>query len=277
MISKKGLHYLCKAKFYVIGCLACFFISLCWSVGFAQSSFQSGQNWYNQRSVKADSFHVSPSNINKAIRAFEESIKVNYRVRESAINLLKSLYFKGMHANISDDKRKRAFDRGRQWGEKMIRKYPESAALRYWYGLNLHQWDQMHNLWQTTIDRTDKKLRDVGQKIIAIDSTYQGGGGYRLLAQVHFETPGIWLVKGWPSNDKALELIRKAVKIAPDLPANRLFYAHMLIHFERKAEAKTQLLRLTKNGPRPSHLVEDRLAQYRAEKLLKKHFGPKKD
>lgn len=277
MISRKGLNQSCRSKFCVTTCLAWLIISLFCSVGVAQSSFQNGQNWYQQRAVQADSFRVAPNNINKAIQAFEESIKVNYRTKESAINLLKALYFKGMHADISDDKRKKAFDRGRQWGEKMIREYPKSVALRYWYGLNLRQWDQMHNLWQTTIDRTDGKLRDVGRKIIELDSTYRGGGGYRLLAKVHFETPGIWLIKGWPSNDKALTLIQKAVKVAPNLPANRLFYAQMLLHFGRKAEAKTQLLHLTDNNPRPSHLAEDRRAQYRAEKMLKKHFGPKED
>ena len=276
MISRKGLNYSRGSKLCIIIGLAWLIIGFFCSAGVAQSSFESGQNWYNQRSAQADSFHVDPTNINKAIRAFEESIKVNYRIRSSAINLLKSLYFKGMFADISEDKQKEAFDRGRQWGEKMIQEYPKSAALRYWYGLNLRQWDRMHNLWQTTIDRTDKKLRDVGRKVIELDSTYQGGGGYRLLAKVHFETPSIWLVKGWPSNDRALELIRKAVKVAPNLPANRLFYAHMLIHFGRKAEAQTQLQHLKDSDPRPSQLVEDHFTQFRAQKIIEKHWDPSK-
>src|SRR5699024_3442675 len=243
----------------------------------AQISFQKGQRLFQQRAARADSFRADPQVINEAINALNESIRVNYRPREAATLLLQAYYFKGRYADLPDDKRKKAFDQARALGINMRERYPKSAAIAYWYGVNLRQWDHMHNLWQTTINRTDKKLRDTAQSVIALDSTYYGGGGFRLLAKIHFDTPSIWLIKGWPSDEKALEFIRKAVKVAPKLPENRLFYARMLIRFGRKSEAKTQLEHIDDIKSRANHPVQDRFIKYRARPLWQNHLVKKEE
>lgn len=238
----------------------------------AQSSFEEGQEWYTQRALQADSFRTQPDNINQAIKAFEATTdKDNYSLR-TATNLLKAYYFKGIYTEVNGNEQKEAFDKARALGEKMIDQYPKSAAIWFWYGKNLVEWDRMHNLWQTTIDRTDGKMRNAAQQVIALDSTYQSGGGYRLLAQIHYHTPSILLIRDWPSKDQALKLIQKAMKVAPKNPSNQLFYARVLLHFGRNTEAKTQLQHILDMNPREEHLVEDRYMKYQAKELWKSHI-----
>jgi tetratricopeptide (TPR) repeat protein len=256
-------------------------ITILWwgSSASAQSSLEKeGADWYNRRASGADSFLTSAANINKAITAFESSKQEQddgYAL-QSAINLLQAYYFKGIYTDANGDERKRAFDNARILGEKMLDRHPKSAGLWYWYGKNLVEWDRMHNLWQTSIDRTDGKMRNAAQKVIALDSTYQEGGGYRLMAQIHYKTPSIFLVRGWPSKDKALKFIQKAMKVAPKNHANQLFYARLLLHFERHTEAKTQLQHILDMKPRDTHLLEDRYLKHRAEKLWDKYIAQSK-
>ncbi|MCW9707137.1 tetratricopeptide repeat protein [Fodinibius salsisoli] len=240
----------------------------------AQSLFKEGEDWYTRRASGADSFRTSSTNIDKAITAFEstEQEEDDGYTPQPAINLLQAYYFKGIYTDIDGSEQKRAFDKARALGEKMLEQYPQSAAIWYWYCKNLIEWDRMHNLWQTSIDRTDGKMRNAAQQVIALDSTYQEGGGYRLLAQIHYETPSILLVKGWPSKDEALKLIQKAMKVAPKNHANQLFYARMLLHFGRNTEAKTQLQHILDMNPRDSHLVEDRYLKHQAEHLWQQHI-----
>lgn len=78
---------------------------------------------------------------------------------------------------------------------------------------------------------------------------------------------------GWPSDQKALELVEKAMNIAPEHPTNRLLYAEILISFDRAGEARKHLEYLMQMEPRPEFLIPDRYVKYRADKLLKNHYG----
>jgi|SRR5699024_1728260 len=238
----------------------------------AQASFQSGQYWFQKRAVQADSFSVNPESINNAIEALEKSIDEGYRPEETGALLLKSYYFKGLYADLSDDKGGNTFKKACNVGDKMRKDYPESVAISYWYGVNLRKCREEQNFWQNTYHRINKKIRSVAKDVIALDSTYQGGGGFRLLAKTHFETRSFFLIKSWPSNEKALEYIRRAVKIAPKMPENRYFYARMLIHFGRNSEAQTQIQHIYDLKPRTGHLVEDRHLKHQAHMLWKEHL-----
>lgn len=254
------------------------FIMLCWIFPLsAQSSYEEGHEWYTRRASQADSFRTQPNNINQAIKAFESTTDRDIYSLRTATNLLKAYYFKGIYTEVNESEQKRAFDKARALGEQMIDQYPKSAAIWFWYGKNLVEWDRMHNLWQTSIDRTDGKMRNAAQRVIALDSTYQDGGGYRLLAQVHFDTPGIFLIKGWPSKDEALKLIQKAMKVAPKNPSNQLFYARVLLYFGRNTEAKTQLQHILDMNPRESNLVEDRYMKHEAKELWNTHIEQSED
>lgn len=255
-------------------CLLCGLLSCGYTITQAQSSFQNGQQWYSQRAASTDSFLVEPYAINKAIEAFQQSLEAGTEPLQSALYLLKSYYFKGRYTLIPEEEQKISFDKARALGARMIKNHPRSAALWYWYTVSLIQWDQWHNLWQTTIDQTDQKIRDAARKVVALDSTFRGGGGYRLLSRIYYEARNIPLIKSWPSKDEALEFIQRSMNIAPDYPANRLYFARILYHFNRKTEAQTHLHFVLEMKSRDNRLVEDRYLKHIAEEWWADFFPP---
>lgn len=238
----------------------------------AQNPFAEGKKWYQQRSVEADSFRAKPKYINNAISSFQEALDKQVQVEQSAEYLLRSYYFKGMYLGLTKDQQKAVYDQGKELGERMMDEFPRSAAIKFWYAANSGRWADVYGFWAAARDGLAGKLRDICQEIIEIDPEYQGGGGYRILAQVHFHSPKIPLVMGWPSNEKALDLVQKAVELAPDHPTNLLLYAQILLKFDQDKKARTQLQAILDLGPRPDYLVEDRYVQYRARQLLAEHY-----
>ncbi|MDR8392728.1 tetratricopeptide repeat protein [Aliifodinibius sp. S!AR15-10] len=259
-----------SAQQFLLQLVLCISIS---SLAHAQNPFEEGKQWYEQRATEADSFRANPKYINNAILAFEEALEKDIYSKKAAAYLLQSYYFKGMFLGMDKDEQKQVYEKGKSLGEQMIERFPDSVPIKFWYAANSGRWADVHGFLAAATNGIAKKLRDVCQDIIAMDEEYQGGGGYRILAQVHFHSPNIPLVMGWPSNDKALELVKKAIEIAPEHPTNLLLYAQILLHFNRNEEALTYLDRIQSLTPRPSNQVEDRYVQHRAQQLKRKHFG----
>ena len=238
----------------------------------AQTPFERGKKFYQLRHANADSFRADVTNINKAIEAFQTSLDKDINPEKSAAYLLRSYYFKGMFGRLSQSEKQETFDKGREIGERMMEEYPQSAAIKFWYGANIGKWADVHGCVKAATSGIAKKLRDVCKDIIKLDPQYQAGGGYRILAQVHFHSPRIPLVLGWPSDNKALELVEKAMNIAPDHPTNRMLYAQILLEFDRTEKARKHLQFILDLDMRPTHVVEDRYLKHRSRELLSKHF-----
>lgn len=237
-----------------------------------QDIFENGKTFYQQRDVKADSFQADTEKINKAINAFNKSLDQNINPEESAIYLLQSYYFKGMFTGISEEEQKEVYEEGRSLGEKMMDEFPDSAPIKFWYGANIGRWAKVHGFLKAATSGVAKKLRQVCKDIIELDADYQGGGGYRILAQVHYHAPNIPILMGWPSDEKALELIEKAMEIAPEHPTNRMLYAEILLEFDRNKEAKKHLQHVLDMTPRPTHTVEDQYLKHRSRLLFDEYF-----
>lgn len=237
-----------------------------------QNIFERGKMLYEQRAAEADSFRADPTNINKAIEAFEQSLDQNLNVEQAASYLLRSYYFKGMFTGLPKDQQQQVYDKGRTLGKKMMKRFPDSVPIKFWYGANIGRWAEVHGFIEAATSGIAKKLRRVCEDIIEIDPRYEGGRGYRILAQVHFHAPHIPLVMSWPSDDKALELIEQAMDIAPEHPTNRMLYAQIMVEFDRNNEAKQHLQYILDMEPRNTHIVEDQYLKYRSRKLLEEHF-----
>jgi len=238
----------------------------------AQNPYEQGLKYYKLRSAHADSFRADSGNINKAIEAFQTALDQNIQPEQSVAYLLQSYYFKAMYTGMSKEQQKAIYDKGFSLGERMMERFPKSVPIKFWYGANVGRWADVHGFVQAATNGIAKKLRQVCKDIIKLDPTYQGGGGYRILAQVHFHSPNIPLIMGWPSDDRALELVEKAMEVAPDHPTNRMLYAQILLEFNRDEEARKQLEYILDAEPRSTHLVEDRYLKYRSRKILREEF-----
>lgn len=238
----------------------------------AQNPYERGKAFYEQRHAHADSFRAEAANINKAIAAFEQSLDQNIMPEEAAAYLLRSYYFKGMFTDISEEQQKKVYEQGRILGEKMMDEYPRSVPIKFWYGANIGRWAKVHGFVKAATNGIAQKLREVCKEIIQLKPSYEGGGGYRILAQVHFHSPRIPILMGWPSDKKAMELIKKALDIAPDHPTNRMLYAQILLEFDRKKEAQEHLQYIINRDIRETHVVEDHYLKHRSRQLLQEHF-----
>ena len=242
------------------------------TTGLTQSALEEGKKWYRLRAQEADSFRAAPNNINYAIQSFKEH-QQQEPSPQLASYLLKSYYFKGMYTGLEEDLQKKVFERAREYGEQMMKRYPNSVAVKFWYAANLGQWAARHDIISSAASGVAGKLRRVSEDIIALDPEYLGGGGYRILAQVHFHAPNIPLVLGWPSDKKALKLVQQAIGVAPNHPSNRLLYAQILLEFDAGSQARMHVDFLAKRlVPRSTHLAEDRYVKYQAQQLLREHF-----
>ncbi|MDZ7658341.1 tetratricopeptide repeat protein [Fodinibius sp.] len=249
------------------------FLAISFTDTMGQSTFDRGKKFYQQRDANADSFKADPTNINRAIDLFKSALEQGINPEESAAYLLRSYYFKAMFTGLSEDQQKDIYEKGRNLGEKMIERYPNSVPIKFWYAANIGRWADVHSFARAATSGISKQLRGICKDIIEKDPGYQDGGGYRILAQVHFYSPNIPILMSWPSKDKALELVQEALEIAPENPTNKMLYANILLEFDRDEEAKKLLHQIRRMTPRSSHKVEDRYLQYRSQKLYDEHFN----
>lgn len=249
------------------------FLAISFTDAMGQPTFERGKKFFQQRDANADSFKADPTNINRAIDLFESALEQDINPEESTAYLLRSYYFKAMFTGLSENQQKDIYDKGRNLGEKMIDRYPDSVPIKFWYAANMGRWADVHSFARAATSGISKKLRRICEDIIEKNPKYQDGGGYRILAQVHFYSPNIPIVMSWPSKEKALELIQKALEITPENPTNKMLYANILLEFDRNEEAKKLLHEIRRMNPRASHTVEDRYLQYRSRKLYEEHFN----
>lgn len=257
------------ARFYTLLGL---FVLQPFAASLAQNTFEKGRTYFEQRARGAESYRANPKYINMAIEAFEQALAEDIEPRKSAEYLLRAYYFKGMFTGLEEEGQKEVYDKGRDLGQKMTKKYPDSVPIKFWYAANLGRWAKVFGFVNAATNGIAGDVRRLSKQIIKMDPSYQGGGGYRILAQVNFYSPTIPLLMGWPSDKKALDLIEKALKIAPDHPTNRMLYAQLLLEFDRDEQAKKELQGILDLEPRPDYLIEDRYVQYRSRQLLEENF-----
>ena len=113
----------------------------------------------------------------------------------------------------TDDEKKQIFSNGKEIGERLIEMFPNSAAVRYWYLVNLGSWAEVYGTMAAAKEGVAGLMRDHSKKIIEIDPDYSNGGGYFMLGAVHFKSPYIPFILSWPSNDLAIKNLEKAYGI----------------------------------------------------------------
>ena len=217
--------------------------------------FDKGVNFYNSRSEGAVGYNVRPINIENAIKQFK---KVSQDLElEAGVYLMRSYYFKGKFLVKTDDEKKEIFSKGKKIGEKLIKLFPNSAAARYWYLVNLGSWAEVYGTMAAAKEGVAGLMRDHSKKIIEIDPSYSNGGGYFMLGAVHFKSPYIPFILSWPSNDLAIKNLEKAYGIGDSTPSQTVYLAQALYKDGQEEQAKSYLIELLKKPFSQSEKVED--------------------
>jgi tetratricopeptide (TPR) repeat protein len=237
----------------------------------AQSALEQGHAAYDRRAEGSVEDHAQAGPIDEAIAFFEEALKDPATEEEAALYLLKCYYFRGKYVDSDEEAQKADFQRGKKLGETYIAKYPESAAIRYWYLANLGSWAEVYGIFAAAKEGVADIMREHSERIIQLDPEYQNGGGYFMLGAVHYKSPYIPFFLSWPDNDEAVTYLQKAVSIGEATPNQKVYLAQALYKDGQKATALELLEEVANMTPSADEPVEDWEQIKKARGLLEKY------
>lgn len=223
---------------------------------------------YNNRAAGAVGIKALSKNIDQAIRHFERAIKITAFEEEAAEYLLRCYYYKGTFVLTDEDERKAEYDKGKALAEKMLAKYPDSAALRFRYLTCLGKWSEVYGIFAAAKEGVADLMKEHAEAIIRLDKKYENGGGYFMLGAVHFKSPYIPFFLSWPDNDDAVIWLRKAVRTGKAIPVQKTYLAKALYKDGQEEEAIRLVKEVIHTPPSPDSLVEERFEIEEAKKLL---------
>ena len=244
-------------------------IYLLFLISFAFSSdLDNGIAIYNARAKGAVGTEAKSQNIDQAIRHFERIMKIDAQEEEAAVYLLKCYYYKGTYVLTDEEDRKAEYNKGKALAEKMVAKYPNSAALRYWYLTCLGKWSEVYGILTAAKEGVADLMKEHSEKIIELDSNYENGGGYFMLGAVHYKSPYIPFILSWPDNDDAIIWLEKAVNTGRATSVQKNYLARALYKDDQEDEAMQLVQSVIATPPGPESLVEERFEIEEARLLL---------
>ena len=237
----------------------------------SQNELEKGITNYNQRfegSVKS-SAKLGP--ITKAINNFQYALKNTATETDAALYLLKSYYFRGKYVHKDKEKQKYDFSKGKELGEKYVKKYPDSAPFQFWYLVNLGSWSEVYGIITAAREGVAEIMKEHSEIIISLDPEYENGGGYFMLGAVHFKSPYIPFLLSWPDNDDAIKYLTKALNIGEATPNQKIYLAQAMYKDGQKSQAIEMLKEVANMEPSVDEIVRDWEQIEIAEQLLSEY------
>lgn len=162
--------------------------------------------------------------------------------------------------------RVRAFDALERRAEKFTHEHPGRAEALIWEGIVESSYaGAKGGLGALSLCKEAKGNLEAA---LAIDPKSLDGSAYTSLGTLYFKVPGFPL--GFGNDDKADELLRKALELNPNGIDPNYFYAEYLHDQDRDREALQYLDRAAKALPRPGRETADRGRQDEVAALRRK-------
>jgi tetratricopeptide (TPR) repeat protein len=137
--------------------------------------------------------------------------------------------------------------------ETITARYPNRAEPLIWEGIILSTWGGAKGgLGALSLV---KQSRDRLEKALAINPMALDGSAYTSLGTLYFKVPG-WPI-GFGDDEKAEELLTKALGINPEGIDPNFFYGEFLLEEERYQESIDALNRALQAAPRPERKIAD--------------------
>lgn len=203
----------------------------------------------------------------KALQAFTmyESLLPAAGAERLAVlaRLARAAFFLG---DIAEKGQRRLYyEQGRQYAQTILQEYPQKVEGHYWLGLNLAGLADVNRMQGMRL--LPQILAELDRSA-ALDPAYDQAGAYRVLGRIYYEAPGRPLSVG--DINKSLDLLQKAVNLAPANSTNHLYLAETFIKLGQQDRAKQELqkvLTASQNADGPRGLAADQL---KAKELLEK-------
>ncbi len=235
------------------------------------SNLEEGIVWYNKRADGASNGKALPAPIDRSIDHFKKAMLEPGAEEMAAYYLLQCYYYKGTFTEVSKDEAKAIYKDGKELGERMLAKYPESPEILYWHFVDLGKWGETYGKIAAAKEGVADQLKEAAEKLIRVDPDYRDGGGNRLLGILHFEAPYIPFFLTWPDDDEAIKHLERSFEYNPDHINGLLYYAKVLEDNGDKEKAIKTLEKLIRLPVDPTNLLEDQKDIKEARELLEKY------
>ncbi|MCP4202402.1 MAG: hypothetical protein GY769_10780 [bacterium] len=252
-----------------------------------------GDEAYARRAEGHTGLWAAPGPISEAIEAYEKALLADPDNQLARTKLLRALFFKGDYVVRDRDTKLRIFERGQAVGEdgitrliagtkldraggkhhdeliEHLRNEPHAAGVYYWSAIHWGLWGRHRGKIAAARQGVASKVRNYARIVNSVDSTYESGGGHRMLGRLHAEAPKIPFVTGWVSRALAISELEAARSFSDD-PLTLLYYIEALFEYDtsRHDEAIDLLRSLVTREPEPGAVVEHMRAVSDARVLL---------
>lgn len=167
---------------------------------------------------------------------------------------------------MPEAQRARAFEALEARAAEVVSRHPGSAEPLIWDGIILSTWaGSKGGLGALSLV---KQARKRFEQALKINPDALEGSAYTSLGSLYYQVPG-WPI-GFGDEDKAEELLKQALSIAPDGIDANYFYGDYLYQQERYAEAVKVLEHAAAAPPRPGRETADAGRQAEIAVLLQK-------
>ena len=167
---------------------------------------------------------------------------------------------------MPEAQRARAFEALEARAADVVSHHPGSAEPLIWDGIILSTWaGSKGGLGALSLV---KQARQRFEQALKLDPDALEGSAYTSLGSLYYQVPG-WPI-GFGDEDKAEELLKQALSIAPDGIDANYFYGDYLYQQERYAEAVKVLEHAAAAPPRPGRETADAGRQAEIAVLLQK-------
>lgn len=158
-----------------------------------------------------------------------------------------------------------AFSKLADQARQLTEANPDSADAHIWQGIILSSWAGAEG-GLGALGKVKEAKAELEQALTLEPEALQGSA-YTSLGALYYQVPG-WPI-GFGDDEKAAELLQKALTLNPDGIDSNYFWADYLINQKRYAEARTALLKAQAASPRPGRELADKGRQQEIRELLK--------
>lgn len=241
------------------------------------NAIADGDAHYARRAEGARGGTALPFHADGAIVEYHRALAIDPQSLEARLRLMRAFYFRTGFCGPMDPRDEvRMLDEAKRIAEEAVaeldaetarhksrvhvdaaRAIVPSAEAYLWAAVSWGQWAVYHRLsgaWQGA----PRRIRDLAEAALSIDSGVAQAGAYVLLGRLHCEAPRVPMLTSWVSREKGIAYLRQGLVLAPDNEALAYFLADALLTWEpsRRDEARVLLQRCAAAKPRSEWLVE---------------------
>lgn len=230
---------------------------------------QTGINYFNARAENAKGLQANSINVDKAILIFDALLKQNKDAKAAGGYYMQCLNFKGRFVYVSTSEKRNVYSKCIELGNDLVKRFPEDPKIRFELISAIGLLAEVEGVMKSINEGVMPKLIYHTKVLIEIDSLYNDGGGWKTEAALNYKTPYIPIILTWPDKNKAVAIMKNAIRHFPTSVGCNFYYAEALLENKQKSLAKIYFELTIKLPSRKNFPLEDEYFKMKAKQYLK--------